>query len=63
MIYHAAPAFRCHCPAKSFRKAKPALAYARKASQTFRVAYAVWRVHGSRICLLKHFPAGSIRRA
>jgi hypothetical protein len=62
MIFHAVPAFRCHCPPKTFRKAKQALAYARKASETFRVAYAVWRVQGGRIRLLKWFPPGAIRR-
>jgi hypothetical protein len=62
MIYHAVPAVRCACPAKTFRKVKQALAYARKAANAFQVAYAVWRVQGGRIRLLKRFPPGAIRR-
>src|SRR5215472_15611521 len=52
-IFHAVPTMPCHCPAKTFRKAKQALAYARNAANTFRVSYAVWRLQGGRIRILK----------
>jgi hypothetical protein len=53
--FHVVPALRCHCPAKSFRKAGQALKYARKASVVFRVAYAVWRVRKGTLRLLRRF--------
>ena len=52
-IYHAVPAMRCHCPAKHFRSERAALEYAQKAADTFRVAYAVWRVRKGTLRLLK----------
>ncbi len=52
-IFHAIPATRCQCPAKHIRSERKALEYARKAADTFRVAYAVWRVQTGRLKLLK----------
>jgi hypothetical protein len=60
--YHTAPAVRCFCPSKTFRKAQDALEYARKAADTFRVSYAVWRVRKGTLRLLKRFPAPQVRR-
>jgi hypothetical protein len=60
-FYHAVPAFRCYCPAKVFADLGPALRYARRASATFKVGYAVWRVQGGTLRLVKRFPAGRVR--
>jgi hypothetical protein len=37
-FFHAVPAMRCHCPAKTFRKARHSLQYAQQAAATFKVA-------------------------
>jgi hypothetical protein len=60
-IFHAVPAMRCHCPAKHFRNVRQALEYARKAVDTFRVAYAVWRVRRGTLRLLKRFPPAHVQ--
>ena len=60
-IFHVVPAFRCHCPAKTFRNAQMALEYARKAADTFRVSYAVWRVRKHTLRLLKRFPPAHVQ--
>jgi hypothetical protein len=60
-VYHAVPAFRCHCPARHFRDERAALEYARQAANTFRVAYAVWRVRKGTLRLLKRDPPAHVR--
>jgi hypothetical protein len=45
----ATPAFRCHCPARSFPGPAEALEYARDAAAAHRVGYAVWRVREGRM--------------
>jgi hypothetical protein len=60
-IYHAVPAFRCHCPAKAFRSERQALEYAEKAANAFKVAYAVWRVRKGKLRLLKRYPPAHIQ--
>jgi hypothetical protein len=60
-FFHAVPAMRCHCPAKTFRKASQALEYARQAANAFKVAYAVWRVRKGTLRLLIHAPGGRVR--
>jgi hypothetical protein len=59
-LFHAVPAFRCHCPAKTFRKARQALQYARQAADTFKVAYAVWRVRKGTLRLLRRYPPAHV---
>jgi hypothetical protein len=58
---------RCHCPAKHFRNVRQALQYARRAADTFRVAYAVWRVRNGTLRLRKQYagfrPARQTERA
>ncbi len=56
-LYHAVPACRCRCPAKVFQNARDALDYARRAANALRVGYAVWRVHGGRVRLVRQFRA------
>ena len=60
-IFHAVPAMRCHCPAKHFQSERQALEYARKAADTFRVAYAVWRVQRGTLRLLRRFPPAHVQ--
>lgn len=60
-LYHAVPAFRCHCPSKTFRDAQAAAEYARKAADTFKVAYAVWRVRKGTLRLLKRYPPAHVQ--
>jgi hypothetical protein len=60
-IFHAVPAFHCHCPAKTFGKRQDALEYAREAANTFRVAYAVWRVRKGTLRLLRRYPRAHVR--
>jgi hypothetical protein len=60
-IFHAVPAFRCHCPAKTFRSSRQALQYAQKAADTFKVEYAVWRVRKGTMRLLKRYPPTQVR--
>jgi hypothetical protein len=60
-IFHAVPAMRCHCPAKHFRSERQALDYARKAADTFRVAYAVWRVRKGTLRLLRRYPPAHVQ--
>jgi hypothetical protein len=57
--YIATPAFRCYAPAKGFSRPQDALQYARKAAETFRVAYAVWEVSTGRLRCLERIPAGT----
>lgn len=61
MIYHAVPVRRCRCPAKVFPNAPDALDYAQKAADAFRVGYAVWRIQGQHIQLVKRFPPVQIQ--
>ena len=60
-LFHAVPAMRCHCPAKTFRKAQEALQYAQRAADTFQVAYAVWRVRKGTLRLLRRYPPAHVR--
>ena len=60
-LFYVVPSFRCHCPAKTFRKATQALEYARQAADTFRVAYAVWRVRKGTLRLLRRYPPAHVR--
>jgi hypothetical protein len=60
-IFHAVPALRCHCPARTFRQARQALRYAQEAADTFKVAYAVWRVCRATLRLLKRYPPAYVR--
>ena len=60
-IFHAVPAMRCLYPAKHFRNVRQALEYARQAADTFRVAYAVWRVHKGTLRLLKRYPPAHVQ--
>jgi hypothetical protein len=60
-VYHAVPAFRCHCPARHFRDAQAALEYARQAVYTFRVAYAVWRVRKGTMRILRRFLSAQVQ--
>jgi hypothetical protein len=46
-LFYVVPSFRCHCPAKTFRKARQAVQYPQQVADTFKVAYSVWRVHKS----------------
>jgi hypothetical protein len=50
-----------HCLAKTFRKARQALQYARQAADTFRVAFAVWRVRKGTLRRLKRYPPAHVR--
>lgn len=59
--YHAVPAFRCHCPAKTFRDEREAAEYAQKAADAFRVSYAVWRVGRGTLRLLKRYPPSHVQ--
>jgi hypothetical protein len=47
-MFRAAPAVRCYAPSRAFAREKEALEYARQASTTFRVRYAVWSVTNGR---------------
>ena len=60
-LFHAFSAMRCHCPAKTFRKASQALEYARQAANAFKVAYAVWRVRKGTLRLLRRFPPAHVQ--
>ena len=60
-IFHAVPATRCHGPAKHFRSRRQALDYAARAANTFKVAYAVWRVRRGTLRLLKRFPPAHVQ--
>jgi hypothetical protein len=51
---------RCHCLAKTFRKARQAMEYAQKAANTFKVAYAVWRVRKGTLQLLRRYPPAHV---
>jgi hypothetical protein len=52
-IFHAVPVMRCHCPAKHYQSEGQALEYTRKATNAFRVVYAVWRVRQHTLRLLR----------
>ncbi len=60
-IFHAVPAMRCHCPAKTFRGARQALEYARQAAKTFRIEYSVWRSCKGTLRLLKRYPPAHVQ--
>ena len=60
-LFHAFSAMRCHCPAKTFGSERQAMEYARKAADTFRVAYAVWRVRKGTLRLLRRYPRAHVR--
>jgi hypothetical protein len=47
--------------AKHFRNVGDALAYARHAANTFRIAYAVWRVRKGTLRLLKRYPPAHVQ--
>jgi hypothetical protein len=48
-------------PGQAFRRRARTLAYAREAANTFRVAYAVWRVRKGTPRLLKRYPSTHVR--
>jgi hypothetical protein len=53
--YRVSPAYKCHCPGRTFPRAQEALAYARQAAEAFRVSLCVWRVQAGRSTLLWRF--------
>jgi hypothetical protein len=60
-LFHAVPAMRCHCPAKTFRNSRQAFQYAEKAANAFKITYAVWRVRKGTLRLLRRYPPAHVR--
>ena len=60
-LYHAVPAFRCHCPAKAFKSECKALEFAQNAANAFQVAYAVWHVREGTLRLLKRYQPAHVQ--
>jgi hypothetical protein len=46
---------------KHFRAVRAALEFARQAANTFRVAYAVWRVRKGTLRLLRRYPPAHVQ--
>jgi hypothetical protein len=60
-LYHAVPAFRCHCSAKIFHDPDAAAEYAQKAADSFRIEYSVWRSCKGTLRLLKRYPPAHVQ--
>jgi hypothetical protein len=59
-IFHAAPAFKCHAPARAFWREQEARRWAQEAARAFGVQYALWLVSDGRMRLLSRFAAAPV---
>jgi hypothetical protein len=56
-LYWSVPAFRCSAPAKRCQTLTEALQHAEQASRLLHMPYAIWRVSGGRMRLVRLYTA------